>query len=75
MKSSIASPFKASQVEMTVRLDTTIQKYNDDGGNAKFIRTVTSALKIDQSLMKVTQLRSGSVIVDFTVDTDGSISL
>ena len=43
--------------------------------NAKFIKTVTSALKIDQSLMKVTQLRSGSVYVTFTVDIDGSISL
>jgi hypothetical protein len=60
---------------MTVKLDTTMQKYNEDGGNAKFIKTVTSALKIDQSLMKVTQLRSGSVYVTFTVDTDDSISL
>jgi methenyltetrahydromethanopterin cyclohydrolase len=60
---------------MTVKLNTTMQKYNEDGGNAKFIKTVTSALQIDQSLMKVTQLRAGSVIVDFTVETDGSISL
>jgi hypothetical protein len=75
VKQYLELPEPIEQVEMTVKLDTTIQKYNKNGGNTKFIKTVTSALKIDQSLMKVTQLRSGSVYVTFTVDTAGSISL
>jgi hypothetical protein len=69
------TPVGSQRLEMTVKLDTTMQKYNEDGGNDKFIKTVTSALKINPSLMKVTNLRSGSVYVTFTVDTDDSISL
>jgi hypothetical protein len=57
-KSPLKSSFKSSalkkQVEMTVRLDTTMHEYNENGGNANFIKTVTSALQIDKSLMKVT---------------------
>ena len=38
---------------MTVKLDTTMQKYEQDGGDQKFVKNVTSALKIDRSLMQV----------------------
>jgi hypothetical protein len=60
---------------MTVRLDTTMQKYEDDGGDYKFIKRVTTTLMIDRSCMKVMSKRLGSVIVTFRVKTDGSLSL
>ena len=60
---------------MTVKLDTTMNQYEQGGGDAKFIKTVTQALKLDKSLMKVMNKRSGSVFVTFRVKTDGSISL
>ena len=52
---------------MTVKLDTTLQKYEDDGGDAKFIKDVTECLMIDPSLMKITNKRQGSVILTFRV--------
>ena len=60
---------------MTVKLDTTMQKYEQDGGDQKFIKNVTSALRIDRSLMKVMGKRSGSVFVTFRVKSDGNLSL
>ena len=52
-----------------------MQKYEQDGGDNKFVKNVTNALKIDRSWMKVMNKRSGSVFVTFRVKTDGSISL
>ena len=60
---------------MTIKLDTTMNKYEQDGGDKKFIATVTGALKINKSLMKVMNKRSGSVFVTFRVKSDGSLSL
>jgi hypothetical protein len=42
---------------MTVKLDTTLQKYEEDGGDSKFIKEVTGSLKIDPSLMRITSKR------------------
>ena len=52
---------------MTVKLDTTLKKYEDDGGDEKFIKDVTKSLGINKSLMKITNKRVGSVILDFNV--------
>ena len=67
--------FKKDYIEMTVKLDTTMEKYEEDGGDQKFVKNVTSLLKIDKSLMKVMAKRSGSVYVTFRIKTDGSISV
>ena len=63
-------------IEKTVRLDTTLEEYEADGGDRNFKRTVTRALKIDMCLMQITGKREGSVIIDFKIfneDTDMSM--
>jgi hypothetical protein len=60
---------------MTVNLDTTMQKYEQQGGDKKFVKIVTKAVKIDRSWMKVVSKRSGSVFITFRVKSDGSVSL
>jgi hypothetical protein len=62
-------------VELTVQLDTTMKLYEQGGGDEKFIKTIMDALKLDKSLMKVINKRSGSVFVTFRVKSDGSLSL
>jgi hypothetical protein len=49
--------------------------YEQGGGDEKFIKTIMDALKLDKSLMKVINKRSGSVFVTFRVKSDGSLSL
>lgn len=53
-----------------MRLDTTLEEYEADGGDRNFKRTVTRAMKIDMSLMQITGKRQGSVIIDFKLFLD-----
>ena len=46
-----------NSVDMTVKLDTTLQKYEVDGGDPKFIKDVTDSVKIGFSRMKITNKR------------------
>lgn len=59
---------------MTVKFDTTLKKYEEDGGDKKFIKDVTKSVGIDSSSMKITKKREGSVILDFTVKGDQNTS-
>jgi hypothetical protein len=52
-----------------------MELYEQGGGDEKFIKTIMDALKLDKSLMKVINKRSGSVFVTFRVKSDGSLSL
>lgn len=54
---------------MTVRLDTTLRQYERDGGDKQFIYDVTKSIGISSSQMRITYKREGSVILDFTVQT------
>ena len=48
---------------MTIKLDTTLEAFEKDGGDENFIKSVTKLLDIDRKLMIITQKRQGSVIV------------
>ena len=72
-KSMNLKDFKNS-VEMTVKLDTTWQKYERDGGDTKYIKDVTDSIGIENSLMKITDKKPYFVIVTFKVKVDEHIS-
>ena len=42
---------------MTVKLDTTLEAYEMDGGDKNFIKNVTKLLKVDRKLMVITAKR------------------
>jgi hypothetical protein len=50
-----------------IRMDTTMDTFESDGGSARFEATVASELGIDLSDVQVMSIRSGSVIVDYNV--------
>lgn len=64
-----------NSLQMTVKLDTTLQKYEQDGGDAKFIKDVTRSIGIDKSMMKITNKRQGSVILTMEIKGDQSSSV
>ena len=48
----------------------TLQEYEEGGGDTQFIETVSAALNIDSSKVRITAKREGSVIITFEVDFD-----
>ena len=60
---------------MTIKLDTTLEAFEKDGGDENFIKSVTKLLDIDRKLMIITQKRQGSVIVTFRVQSEGNKSI
>ena len=60
---------------MTIKLDTTLEAFEKDGGDENFIKSVTKLLDIDRKLMIITQKRQGSVIVTFRVQNEGNASI
>jgi hypothetical protein len=48
-------------------MNTTMDKFNDDGGSDKFEGAVADSLGIEKSSVKVIELKSGSVIVDYNI--------
>lgn len=54
---------------MTVRLDTSLQQYEEDGGDDKFINDITRSIGVDPSKMKIIRKREGSVILTFAIKT------
>ena len=61
-------------VEMTVKIETSMKKYQKNGGDKKFITNVCGALGIDRSHFEIVGKRSGSVILDLRVKSGGSMT-
>lgn len=55
---------------MTVKLDTSLEQYEQDGGDKQFIKDITKSIGVDPSQMRITKKREGSVILTFIVNTD-----
>jgi hypothetical protein len=62
-------------IEMTVRLDTSLARYESDGGNDAFVEAVCSALGIETSRVTVMEVWEGSVNVRFRVQGGAGLSL
>ena len=59
---------------MTVKIETSMKKYQKNGGDKKFIANVCGALGIDRSHFEIVGKRSGSVILDLRVKSEGSMT-
>lgn len=53
-------------------MDTTLNEYEDAGGDGEFANTLATNLDVDPSLIEITDVREGSVIVTFNIASDGS---
>lgn len=53
-------------------MDTTLQEYENGGGNDQFISTMATNLNVEPSLIEITDVREGSVILTLNVGSDGS---
>ena len=53
-------------------MDTTLQEYENGGGNDQFISTMATNLNVEPSLIEITDVREGSVILILNVGSDGS---
>jgi hypothetical protein len=58
-------------VAVTMKMETTIAKFFADA----FIANLATLLKISSDRIKIADVRSGSVIVDFTIDPANSIAV
>ena len=65
------SVLKEQVVEVTVKLETSLKKYEKNGGDKKFIHNVSQAMKVDKSMIEIVSKRSGSVILDLKVKGEG----
>ena len=55
-----------------VRIDWTMAEFFADDGVSRFINKLASVLNIPPSRIKVAGVRQGSVIVDVTIEPDGT---
>ena len=55
-----------------MRIDWTMSEFFAADGPSKFINRISSVLNIEPSRIKIAGIREGSVIVDFTVEPDGT---
>lgn len=60
----MASPGK---LHCTIKLNTTLSKFENGGGKSKFIDNLSSSLGIKASTIDITSMREGSVILDYTI--------
>jgi hypothetical protein len=56
-------------VKVNMRLTTTLEEFYQNNGVASFIDKMTSFLGIETSRMKIVNIRRGSVIIDFFIDS------
>ena len=56
-------------VKVNMRLSTTLEEFYQNNGVASFIDKMTSFLGIEMSRLKIVNIRRGSVIVDFFIDS------
>lgn len=65
------------KIECTVRMDMTMGEFENQGGKKQFAKNLSNSLGIDKSMIEVTGVREGSVIVDYNlkVDKNSKISL
>ena len=61
---------KIDKVTFEVRLDTTVANFSKTDKIEKFEKNMAKVLKVDASALKVIGVRSGSVIIKFTVEAD-----
>ena len=59
-------------VEFDLRMDTTLDEFENGGGSEQFTNNLADSLGVDASLIEITDVREGSVIVTFNVANDGS---
>jgi hypothetical protein len=59
-------------VKVNMRLTTTLEEFYQNNGVASFIDKLTSFLGIETSRLKIVNIRRGSVIVDFFIDSAGA---
>lgn len=60
---------------MTLKLDTTMDAYKENGGNKTFIETLSSATNIKESEFEIVEVWQGSVYVKFRVYGESDLSL
>ena len=53
-------------------MDTTLDEFENGGGSEQFTNNLADSLGVDASLIEITDVREGSVIVTFNVANDGS---
>ena len=73
-KAKIPAHFLANQkkdeidvLKCSVRLDTTMEEFESKGGEKMFVQNLAESIGIEKSNIKVTQIREGSVIVDYEI--------
>jgi hypothetical protein len=55
------------KLDCTIKLNTTVNEFQNSGGKDKFIDNLSSSLGIDASTIDISSIREGSVIVDYTI--------
>lgn len=59
-------------IECSIRLDTTLAEFESTGGQSGFISTLSTGMGIDTSFIEITDVREGSVIIDYNIQTDAN---
>jgi hypothetical protein len=54
-------------IECSIRLDTTLAEFESTGGQSGFISTLSTGMGIDTSFIEITDVREGSVIIDYNI--------
>ena len=64
-------------IECTVRMDMSMDEFENQGGSKQFAKNLAGSLGIDKNMVEVTGVREGSVIVDYNlkVDKNSKISI
>ena len=55
------------KLDCSIKLNTTVNDFENGGGKAKFIDNLSISLGIDASTIDISSIREGSVIVDYTI--------
>lgn len=53
-------------------MNTTLDEFESKGGTETFVGVLTDGLGIDETYIEIKEIREGSVIVDYNLQTDGN---
>jgi hypothetical protein len=53
-------------------MNTTLDEFESKGGTETFVGVLTDGLGIDETYIEIKEVREGSVIVDYNLQTDGN---
>lgn len=66
---------ETKQVFVTMRFEISVFDFYKDNGEASFIDKISGFLGVSSDRIRIVNVRSGSVIIDFVVDSEKSTIL